>query len=175
MFNLFEIDGNSEFEQRFVMNWAPRADFRSHDEGFFLQYCISVSNQKRSLLPSTERKLGMPPVMYATAYGALFGRTPLVAEQRILIHGGSGAVGSMAVQLAKSVGAYAIATASTHNLSWVQELGANEVIDYKKQKFEDVVSNIDFVLDTVGGRNKRALLVHIERSWRNGNTGAATP
>jgi NADPH:quinone reductase-like Zn-dependent oxidoreductase len=98
------------------------------------------------------------PSIFATAYGALFGRVPLMAGQRILIHGGSGAVGSIAVQLAKSVGAYVIATASTHNLSWVKELGANEVIDYKKQKFEEEVSAIDFVLDTVGAETR-------ERSW----------
>jgi NADPH:quinone reductase-like Zn-dependent oxidoreductase len=98
------------------------------------------------------------PSVFATAYGALFGRAPLKAGQRLLIHGGSGAVGSMAVQLAKRVGAYVIATASMHNLPWLQELGANEVIDYKKHKFEDQVSEIDFVLDTVGGETR-------DRSW----------
>jgi NADPH:quinone reductase-like Zn-dependent oxidoreductase len=98
------------------------------------------------------------PSVFATAYGALFGRVPLKAGQRILIHGGSGAVGSFAVQLAKRAGAYVIATASAHNLGRLFELGASEVIDYKNEKFEEKVSDIDFVLDTVGGETR-------DRSW----------
>ena len=69
----------------------------------------------------------------------------------MLIHGAAGGVGSFAVQFAKAAGATAYATASTKSVAHVHALGADEVIDYQKQKFELVASNIDLVVDLVGG------------------------
>lgn len=71
--------------------------------------------------------------------------------QRVLIHAASGGVGSIAVQLAKARGAYVIATTSEKNRALVQSIGADEVIDYHAQKFQDVVRDVDAVLDTMGG------------------------
>ncbi len=75
----------------------------------------------------------------------------LRAGQRVLIHAAAGGVGHFAVQIARHTGAYVIGTASAENKDFVLGLGANECIDYKAQRFEDVVKDIDFVLDTHGG------------------------
>jgi NADPH:quinone reductase-like Zn-dependent oxidoreductase len=74
----------------------------------------------------------------------------LSAGQTVLIHGGSGGVGSFAVQIAKARGARVIATASTANQELLKQLGADVAIDYTKTKFEDVAKDVDVVLDPVG-------------------------
>jgi NADPH:quinone reductase-like Zn-dependent oxidoreductase len=91
------------------------------------------------------------PVGALTAWQGIFDHGKLVSSQRILITGASGAVGSMAVQLAKVKGAYVIGTGSGRNEGFVRDLGADEFIDYKKAKFEEQVSDVDVVFDTVGG------------------------
>jgi NADPH:quinone reductase-like Zn-dependent oxidoreductase len=70
---------------------------------------------------------------------------------RVLIHGGARALGSIAVQLAKQHGAHATATASGRGVELVASLGADEVIDYRKQRFEAQAREEDIVLDTLGG------------------------
>jgi len=70
---------------------------------------------------------------------------------RVLIHAGSGGVGHFAIQIAKSLGAYVLSTSSLNNKNFVLSLGADEHIDYRAHKFEEVVSDIDFVLDGMGG------------------------
>ena len=72
--------------------------------------------------------------------------------QRILIHGAAGGIGTIAVQIAKKIGAYVIATATGEGVEYVKNLGADEVIDYKKQAFDQILSNYDAVFDTVGGK-----------------------
>jgi NADPH:quinone reductase-like Zn-dependent oxidoreductase len=99
------------------------------------------------------------PLAALTAYQALFVDGRLTAGQRILIHGGSGGVGHIAVQLAKHAGAHVLATASADNLEYVRSIGADVAIDYRKQRFEDVAGEVDFVLDTVGGDT-------LQRSYR---------
>jgi NADPH:quinone reductase-like Zn-dependent oxidoreductase len=74
----------------------------------------------------------------------------LSAGQTVLIHGGSGGVGSFAVQIAKARGAKVIATASTANQELLKQLGADVAIDYTKTKFEEVAKDVDVVFDTVG-------------------------
>jgi NADPH:quinone reductase-like Zn-dependent oxidoreductase len=91
------------------------------------------------------------PVAALTAWQGIFDHGELAKGQRILITGASGAVGSMAVQLAKNKGAYVIGTGSGRNEEFVRKLGADEFVDYKKGKFEDKVSGVDVVFDTVGG------------------------
>lgn len=88
-----------------------------------------------------------------TAWQALVGTGAIRAGQRVLIHGGAGGVGNFAVQIARYFGCYVIATASGSDERFVCSLGADEVIDYKTRRFEEDVSDIDFVLDTVGGEN----------------------
>jgi NADPH:quinone reductase-like Zn-dependent oxidoreductase len=77
---------------------------------------------------------------------------PLVKQgDRVLIHAGSGGVGHFAIQLAKHLGAYVVSTSSAKNRDFVMSMGADEHIDYREQKFEEVLSDIDFVLDGMGG------------------------
>jgi len=98
------------------------------------------------------------PSVFATAYGGLFLRAALQRDQAVLIHGGAGVIGSCAIQLAKRAGAHVIATASGKNLDRIRQLGADLVVDYQTQRFEDYAKDVDMVLDTVGGETR-------DRSW----------
>ena len=91
------------------------------------------------------------PLAALTAYQALFVEGRLTAGQRILILGGSGGVGHMAVQLAKHAGAHVLATTSADNLEYVRAIGADDAIDSRVKRLESVVGQVNFVLDTVGG------------------------
>ena len=77
--------------------------------------------------------------------------TRVKKDDRVLIHAGSGGVGHFAIQIAKALGAYVITTSSAKNKDFVMSLGADEHIDYRTQAFEEVATNIDFVLDPMGG------------------------
>jgi NADPH:quinone reductase-like Zn-dependent oxidoreductase len=90
------------------------------------------------------------PMGALTAWQALVDTAHLHAGQTILIHGGSGGVGSFAVQIAKARGARVIATASTANQNLLKQLGADVAIDYTKARFEDIAKDVDAVLDPVG-------------------------
>jgi len=103
------------------------------------------------------------PVAALTAWQGIFDHGELASGQRILITGASGAVGSMAVQLAKNKGAYVIGTGSGRNEEFVTELGSDEFIDYKKAKFEDKVSGVDVVFDTVGGDTQERAFQTLKR------------
>jgi NADPH:quinone reductase-like Zn-dependent oxidoreductase len=91
------------------------------------------------------------PTGAGAAWQAIFETAHLQSGQSILILGGSGGVGSFAVQLAKYIGAHVIATTSKNNAEMVRAFGADEIIDYEKEDFAAMLSNIDVVLDTVGG------------------------
>ena len=78
-------------------------------------------------------------------------RVGLKAGDKILIHAGSGGVGSFAIQYAKAKGAYVYTTTSTKNVDWVKALGADRVIDYKKEDYKTIISDLDLVFDTLGG------------------------
>ena len=103
------------------------------------------------------------PVAALTAWQGIFDHGELASGQRILITGASGAVGSMAVQLAKTKGAHVIGTGSGRNEEFVRKLGADEFIDYKKAKFEDKVSGVDVVFDTVGGDTQERAFQTLKR------------
>jgi NADPH:quinone reductase-like Zn-dependent oxidoreductase len=90
------------------------------------------------------------PMGALTAWQSLVDVAKLQPGQTILIHGGSGGVGSFAIQIAKARGARVIATASTANQDFLKQLGADVAVDYTKTKFEDVAKDVDAVLDPVG-------------------------
>ena len=98
------------------------------------------------------------PLSALTAWQALFDHGDLAPGQRVLVQGGAGGVGTFAVQFAKWRGADVVATSSARDADIVRELGAEDVIDYRTQRFEEVVQDVDLVLDTVGGDTW-------ERSW----------
>ncbi|WP_263429544.1 NADP-dependent oxidoreductase [Nannocystis pusilla] len=91
------------------------------------------------------------PVIAATAQQALFDQAGLQPGQTVLIHGGAGNVGALAVQLAHQAGLQVIATASERDAASVRSLGAGRVIDYRTARFEDEVTGVDAVIDLVGG------------------------
>jgi NADPH:quinone reductase-like Zn-dependent oxidoreductase len=99
------------------------------------------------------------PLAGTTAWQGLFRYGQLKAGQSVLIHGGAGGVGHFAIQFAKAKGARVITTVSSENVEFAQRLGADIVIDYKKQRFEDYAKDIDLVLDLIDGETR-------ERSWQ---------
>lgn len=105
------------------------------------------------------REAAAVPLAALTAWQGLFDHGQLEAGQHVLIHGGAGGVGHFAIQLAKLKGAKVSTTVSGDDLDFARELGADEAIDYRKERFEDRVSDIDLVFDLVGGDTQ-------ERSWQ---------
>ncbi|QIK60269.1 NADP-dependent oxidoreductase [Dysgonomonas sp. HDW5A] len=99
-----------------------------------------------------------------TAWQAFTKDGHLKSGDRVLIHAASGGVGHYAVQIAKHLGAYVIGTSSAANKDFVMSLGADEHIDYKRQDFEKTVSEIDFVLETIGGKNLEKSLEVVKQS-----------
>ena len=108
----------------------------------------SIAHKPETL--SHDEAAGLPLVGVST-WQALVETIRLSKGQKILIHGGAGGIGSIAIQLAKNLGAYVATTSSTNDKQFVQQLGADEVIDYKTQTFEDLLHDYDAVFDTIGG------------------------
>lgn len=122
---------------------------------------------------SFEVAAGLPAVGL-TAKQALEDIAQIQTGQRVLIHGAGGGVGHIALQIAKLHGAYVFATASAANADFVKSLGADEVIDYKTQMFEDIAHDLDLVLDVVGGETMRRSLdtlkpngIMVTTRWRD--------
>lgn len=128
-------------------------------QGADADYCLARPDQLAPKPRSLDAvQAATVPISGLTAWQALFEHAQLVAGQRVLIHGATGGVGSFAVQLAHTKGAYTIGTASTRHAAFARELGADEVVDYTAQRFEETVHDVDVVFDTVGGET-------LERSW----------
>jgi NADPH:quinone reductase-like Zn-dependent oxidoreductase len=117
----------------------------------------AVANKPKEL---TMEEAASIPLVGLTAWQALIERANLKKGQKVLIHAGSGGVGTFAIQLAKHVGAIVATTTSTANLDWVKRLGADIVIDYRQDDFETILRDYDVVLDTLGGETlKKSLRV----------------
>lgn len=99
------------------------------------------------------------PIAALTAWQGLFDAGGLRTDQKVLIHGGAGGVGSFAVQLARWKGAFIVATASGRNQEFLRNLGADLTIDYEKTRFDRLVCDADVVFDTIGGET-------LQRSWK---------
>lgn len=99
----------------------------------------------------THAEAAAVPLTGLTAWQALVTKGRLKKGEKVLIHAGSGGVGTMAIQIAKHIGAHVATTVSQSNMDLVRSLGADEVIDYKNQTFEDEVSDLDLVFDMIGG------------------------
>jgi len=95
-----------------------------------------------------------------TAWQALIDTGQIKKNDRVLIHGGAGGVGNYAIQIAHHMGCYVITTIAAEDTDYVKSIGADKVIYYKTQKFEDIITDLDFILDTIGGENfERSLKV----------------
>ena len=121
------------------------------DGGGYAEFALATEGEASPKPKSlTFEQAAAVPLVAMTAWQALIDTAKLSAGQTVLIHGGSGGVGSMAIQIAKARGAKVIATASTANQELLKQLGADVAIDYTKTKFEDVAKDVDVVLDSVG-------------------------
>ena len=125
--------------------------------GSYAEY-VAVNAMQVALKPRTVSfaTAAALPTPGQAAWVALMETAQLERGMRVLIHGGAGALGTVAVQLAKQQGAHVIATASGAGVNLVRSLGADEVVDYRQQRFEDSVRSIDVVLDTLGGATQEA-------------------
>jgi len=129
------------------------------ERGSFAQYVVARLDEVARVPAALDRLAAAAvPLAGLTAWQGLFDQGGLQSGQRVLIHAGAGGVGHFAVQFARACGATVIATASSDDLAFVRSLGADEVIDYKKERFEDKVRDVDLVYDLIGGETQ-------ERSW----------
>jgi 2-desacetyl-2-hydroxyethyl bacteriochlorophyllide A dehydrogenase len=135
--------------------------------GAFAEYTV-VQQSSLALKPqniSMEQAAALPLVAL-TSWQALVEIAKVKAGQKVLIHAGSGGVGSIAIQLAKSLGAIVATTTSGKNTRWVRELGADVIVDYKTTDFEQELKDYDVVLDTQGGKTLEKSLNVLKRGGR---------
>lgn len=125
---------------------------RKNKIGTFAEY-IAIHEDDIALKPKnlSFEEAASIPLVGLTSYQALHDIMQLQKRQKILIHAGSGGVGTFAIQLAKIMGATVTTTASEAGANLVTSLGADEIINYKTEKFEDILKNYDAVFDTIGG------------------------
>lgn len=119
--------------------------------GTFAQW-IAVNEQAVALKPANTSMIeaASVPLVALTAWQVLVDTAQVKKGQKVLIHAGAGGVGTLAIQLAKHLGAFVATTTSTANVEWVKALGADQVIDYKQQNFESVLHGYDLVLNSLG-------------------------
>lgn len=119
--------------------------------GAFAQF-IAIKEGSLAIKPKdlTMEQAASIPLVGLTAWQALVEKANVKKGQKVLIHAGSGGVGTLAIQLAKHLGAYVATTTSTANVEWVKGLGADLVIDYRKDDFERVLHGYDLVLNSLG-------------------------
>jgi NADPH:quinone reductase-like Zn-dependent oxidoreductase len=117
-------------------------------DGSYTEYLAAKANQF-ALMPHTLsfNEAGSLPACARMAWSGMIEKAKVQPGQRVLIHGAAGGIGNLALQFAKAYGAYVIGTASAHNAEFLKQLGADEVIDYNTQKFENIVSDIDVVFN----------------------------
>jgi len=120
--------------------------------GTIAEYTI-VKEDEMTIKPAniSHEEAASIPLAGLTAWQALVSKGNLQKGQKVLIHAGSGGVGTLAIQMAKQLGAYVASTTSTTNVELVKSLGADEVIDYKTRNFEEELSDYDLVIDMMGG------------------------
>jgi NADPH:quinone reductase-like Zn-dependent oxidoreductase len=122
------------------------------NSGAFAEFTTTKSSQL-ALMPANLDYLQAAsiPLVGVSALQALTEHINLQPNQKLFIHGGGGGIGSIAVQIAKHIGAYVATTATGEQIELVKKLGADEIIDYKQEDFSDILHGFDAVFDTVGG------------------------
>ena len=143
-------------------SWRGREVYGMNDwfaDGASAEYCVATPTSvatKPTRLSHTEASA--VPIGALTAWQGLFDRAKIRSGERVLVHGGAGAVGVFAIQLARRAGAHLITTGSPRNFDFLAELGADEILDYHTQNFENGLGQVDVVFDLVGGDT-------LKRSW----------
>ncbi|GEL78016.1 NADP-dependent oxidoreductase [Tenuibacillus multivorans] len=133
--------GDRVFARPETTNHGTYAEYTAVDAHLLARIPENISFDEAAAVPLTA----------LTAWQCLFDFGDVKEGDRVLIHAGSGGVGSFAIQLAKNIGAYVATTASGKNVEFLKSLGADEVIDYTQQNFEEELNDYDFVLDSLGG------------------------
>lgn len=134
------------------------------DHGGFAEYALVRPAQaaiKPDKLSFTEA--AALPLAGLTAWQGLFDQGRLQSGQRVLIHGAAGGVGHLAAQFAKQAGAFVFATVATADLAFAAELGIDRPIDFQTERFEDVASELDLVLDLIGGETQARSVACLRR------------
>lgn len=150
-----DVSGTVEEVGALVTRFAPGDEVWSSPRhtrpGTYAEY-VCVDEREVAKKPSslTHEQAASLPLVGLTAYQCLVEKGKLRAGQRVLVHAGAGGVGSFAIQLAKHLGAHVVTTASPRNEELVRELGADEVIDYRKGSFAEASAPVDLVLDSLG-------------------------
>lgn len=150
---------------------------RDHRIGTFAER-IAIDEADVALKPSSIAmdEAGSLPLVALTAWQALVEIADVRPGQKVLIHAGAGGVGSIAIQLAKHLGAEVATTASAANADFVRLLGADRVVDYRTEDFEEVLSGYDVVLDSLGGENlEKSLRILRPGGKAIGISGPPTP
>ena len=132
--------------------------------GAYAEYALA-SNRMLAQKPKTLNfiEAASAPIVAVIAWQMLFEYADVVAGQTVLVHGGAGNVGAYAIQLAKRAGLHVVATAGSRDVDFVHRLGAQRVVDYRTERFEEVVDGVDVVLDTVGGDTQQRSLGVLKR------------
>jgi alcohol dehydrogenase len=114
---------------------------------------VAANSQNCAVKPSgiSFNEAAALPLTGVSALQAIVEHIKLTSGQKILIQGGAGGIGHLAIQIAKSIGAYVATTISTDDINFAKDMGADEIIDYITSRFEDSIKNYDAVFDTVGG------------------------
>lgn len=144
--------------------------------GTYAEY-VAVDQDEAALKPKTIDHAGAAslPLVGLTAWDALVDTIRLAPGERILIFAGSGGVGTFAIQLAKHLGTEVATTCSARNTDLVKSLGADHVIDYTQQRFDETLRDYDAVLDTLGGEERRRALSILRRGGRIATLLAGVP
>lgn len=133
--------GDEVFARPDTTNEGTYAEFTTVDENLLAKKPKSITFEEAASIP----------LAGLTAWQCLVDFTKVKKDDKVLIHAGAGGVGSLAIQIAKHLGAYVATTASEQNEAYVKELGADQVINYQTHDFTDELSDFDVVLDTMGG------------------------
>jgi NADPH:quinone reductase-like Zn-dependent oxidoreductase len=129
--------------------------FLGPKRGAYEEYAV-VGKDELATMPASvgPDEAAAVPLAGITAWQGLFDHGGLTSGQRVLIHGGSGGVGHLAIQFAKAKGAWVATTVSDDDIQFAKGLGADQVIDYKKERFEEVTDAVDVVFDLIGGETR---------------------
>lgn len=167
----WDVSGEIEEVGNAVLNFRKGDEVYSRPDptrdGTYAEYVVVKADQVNQKPKSINHdKAAGVALAGLTAWQGLFTHGELQDGQKVLIHGASGGVGTYAVQFAKWKGAHVIGTTSADNIDFLYELGADDVIDYKNEKFEEEVKDVDLVFDLIGGDTQKKSLQVIKNGGR---------
>jgi NADPH:quinone reductase-like Zn-dependent oxidoreductase len=153
------VEGIAEGVSGFKLGDEVYGATNEHFSGAYAEYAVPSA---RMMAPKPKTlsfiEAASAPIVTVTAWQMLFEYALVTAGQTVLIHGAAGNVGAYAVRLGTQAGLHVVATAGLADLAYVRGLGAETVVDYKTERFEESVTGVDVVLDTVGGDTQQRSL-----------------